>query len=253
MTGSGTLEKKVAIITGGTKGLGYGMSVAFAQAGANVVVCSRTPLECSAVSQELSRYGKRCLGISADITKLEEIENLVQSVTDIFGTIDVLVNNAGTNFSMPVVKVTSDIWDAILSVHLKGPFFCAQVVGKQMIKQKHGKIINISSILGTIGEPNSSVYAIAKGGVNQLTRALAIEWAPYNIQVNAIAPGYVATKLTKEILEDEKIAKYIIRKIPLKRLGLPEDIAGGAVYLASDLANYVTGQIFHIDGGWTAQ
>lgn len=253
MLGFANLKNKVAIITGGTKGLGYAISVAFAQAGANVIVCSRTPSECIAVSQELSQYNKDCRGISVDITDSKDIEKLVVRVMDVFGRIDALVNNAGTDFWMPAVEVTRDIWDRVLDVNLKGQFFCAQAIGRQMIQQKKGKIINISSILGTIGEMDCSVYAITKGGVNQLTRALAIEWAPYNIQVNAIAPGYVATELTEKVMDDEKAAKYIMRKTPLKRLGFPDEVAAGAVYLASEAANYITGQILHIDGGWTVQ
>jgi len=250
---SGDLENKIAIVTGGTKGIGYGMALGLARAGAHVAVVSRTKPECERVSMEIKQLGRQSLAISADVSKVDSVYEMVARVVEKFGRVDILVNNAGVSFSKPAVEISEEEWDYILNINLKGLFFCAQAAGKQMIKQKRGKIINVASILGLVGEYFVSPYCAAKGGVVQLTRALALEWSPYNIQVNAIAPGYVLTNLNKAELSNEKIYKYIIKKTPQRRLGKVEDMVGLTVFLASNSSDYITGQVIPVDGGWTAQ
>jgi len=247
------LTGKVAIVTGSTKGLGHGMAVALANAGANIVVVSRTPAECEQVAKEIAELGVETLSAPTDVSKPENIQGLVDKVIAKFGKIDILVNNAGTAVTKPAEQLTIEDWDRVVDVNLKGVFLMAQAVGREMIKQKSGKIINIASMFGLVGDKNVLPYLASKGGVVQLTRGLALEWTKYNIQVNAVAPGYVKTPINAKEFADEKVYNYIIGKTPMRRLGTVEDIAGAVVYLASSASNYVTGSTVTVDGGWTAQ
>lgn len=169
-----------------------------------------------------------------------------------FGHIDILVNNAGVNITQWAVDVTEEAWDRVLDTNLKALFFCAQTVGKVMIRQKKGKIINVSSQTGTVAIPQRAAYCSSKGGVNQLTKLLAIEWAQYNINVNAIAPTFIETPFTKPMFEKEGFREYVLGNIPLGRVGTPDDVTGAVIYLASEASNMVTGHILLVDGGWTA-
>jgi 2-deoxy-D-gluconate 3-dehydrogenase len=169
-----------------------------------------------------------------------------------FGHIDILVNNAGINIPQWAVDVTEEAWDDILDTNLKGLFFCAQAVGKVMIQQRKGKIINISSQTGTVAIPERAAYCSSKGGVNLLTKVLAVEWAQYNINVNAIAPTFIETPFSKPMFENTGFREYVLENIPLGRIGQPQDVVGGLIYLASEASNLVTGHILLIDGGWTA-
>ncbi|MFZ7104565.1 MAG: SDR family NAD(P)-dependent oxidoreductase [Peptococcaceae bacterium] len=247
------LSNKVAIVTGATKGLGYGMALGLAQAGADVVVVSRTPADCRKVAAEIADLGRDPLALPTDVSKPESIENLVNSTLEKYGKIDILVNNAGTAVTQKAEDLTEEDWDRVVDTNLKGVFLLAQAVGKEMIKQNRGKIINIASIFGLVGDKSVLPYLASKGGVLQLTRGLALEWARYNIQVNAVAPGYVMTPMNEKELRDEKVYNYITKKIPMRRLGEIGDIAGAVIYLASDAANYVTGSTIAVDGGWLAQ
>ncbi|HHV72886.1 MAG TPA: glucose 1-dehydrogenase [Clostridia bacterium] len=248
-----SLKDKVAIVTGSTKGIGKGIAFGLAQAGANVVVVSRHQNDCDRVAAEIAQLGVETLPVAADVTKMKDIENLVNSTLARFGRIDILVNNAGTALTKKAEEITEEDWDRVLDVDLKGVFFCAQAVGKQMIKQKRGKIINIGSILGTVADRQVLPYCVSKGGVAQMTKALALEWAKYNIQVNSLCPGYVITPMNEADLRNEKIASHILRKIPVRRLGEVEDMVGAAIFLASEASNYMTGQSIFVDGGWTAE
>jgi 2-deoxy-D-gluconate 3-dehydrogenase len=187
-----------------------------------------------------------------DVTKVPEIHLMVEESLRTFGHIDILVNNAGVNFPQWAVDVTEETWNQIIDTNLKGLFFCAQAVGKVMIQQKKGKIINISSQSGSVGLPQRAAYCSSKGGVNLLTKVLAIEWAKYNIHVNAIAPTYIETPMTKPMLEKDEFRNYVLGNIPLGRVGKPEDVTGAVIYLASEASNMVTGHVLLIDGGWTA-
>lgn len=247
------LTGKTALVTGATKGLGYGMALALAQAGADIVVVSRTPADCRRVAAEITAMGRKALAAPTDVSQKQAIEKLVSKVVDNFGKIDILVNNAGTAVTKPAENLTEDEWDRVIDTNLKGVFIMAQSVGREMIKQKKGKIINISSMFGLVGDKAVLPYLASKGGVIQLTKGLALEWAKHNIQVNAVAPGYVKTSMNEKEFSEEKIYNYIVGKIPMRRLGKVEEIAGAVVFLASDVANYITGTTLAVDGGWLAQ
>lgn len=247
------LTGKVAIVTGATKGLGYGMAVGLAQAGADIAVVSRTAADCAKVAAELQAMGRKAVPVPADVSKPAAVQKLVDLVAAEYGKIDILVNNAGTAVTKPAENLTEEDWDRVTDINLKAVFLMAQTVGKQMIKQKSGKIINVSSIFGFVGDKAVLPYLASKGGVLQITRGLALEWAKHNIQVNAVAPGYVMTPINEKELSQEKIYNYITGKIPMRRLGKVEEIAGAVVFLASEAANYVTGTCIAVDGGWLAQ
>jgi len=247
------LTNKVAIVTGSTKGIGRGIIEALAKAGADVVVVSRNQDDCNQVAEKIKEFGHDALPVAADVTNLNAIEALVKKVIEHYGKIDILVNNAGSAITKKAEDLTEADWDRVLNVDLKGVFFCAQAVGRQMIIQKHGKIINLASILGLVGDRQVLPYCVAKGGVIQMTKALALEWARHNIQVNAICPGYVVTPMNEADLKNEKIHDHIIKKIPMRRLGEICDMVGSAVFMSSKAADYMTGQTLVLDGGWTSE
>jgi len=246
------LSEKVAIVTGAGRGMGYHIALALAKYGADLVICSRTLSELERVEAEIKKLGGRVLIQQMDVTKIPEIYAMVEQSIRAFGHIDILVNNAGINITQWAVDVTEEAWDRVMDTNLKALFFCAQAVGRVMIQQKKGKIINISSQTGTVAIPQRAAYCSSKGGVNQLTKLLAIEWGPYNINVNAVAPTFVETPFTKPMFEKEGFREYVLGNIPLGRVGQPEDIIGAVIYLASEASNLVTGHILLIDGGWTA-
>ncbi|MGZ3524005.1 MAG: SDR family NAD(P)-dependent oxidoreductase [Thermodesulfobacteriota bacterium] len=246
------LSGKVAIVTGAGRGMGYHIALALAKYGADIVVCSRTASELKRVGAEIEKLRRKALIQQVDVTKVSEIHAMVERSVKAFGHIDILVNNAGVNITQWAVDVTEEAWDRVLDTNLKALFFCAQAVGRVMIRQKKGKIINISSQTGTIAIPQRAAYCSSKGGVNQLTKLLAIEWAQYNINVNAIAPTFIETPFTKPMFEKEGFREYVLGNIPLGRIGKPDDVTGAVVYLASEASNLVTGHILLVDGGWTA-
>jgi len=246
------LSSKVAIVTGAGRGIGYHIALALAKYGADIVVCSRTVSELERVGAEIEKLGRRVLIQQMDVTRIPEIYAMVEQSTKAFGHIDILVNNAGVNITQWAVDVTEEAWDKVVDTNLKALFFCAQAVGKVMIRQKKGKIINISSQTGTVAIPQRAAYCSSKGGVNQLTKLLAIEWAQYNINVNAIAPTFIETPFSKPMFEKEGFREYVLGNIPLGRVGQPEDVVGGVIYLASEASDLVTGHVLLIDGGWTA-
>ncbi len=253
MTYEFDLSGKVAVVTGSTKGIGRGIIDGLAIAGADVVVVSRNRQDCERVAEEIRGHGRQALPFSADLTKTVEIYNLVETVVSHFGKIDVLFNNAGAAMVKKAEELTEEDWDFILNIDLKAVFFCAQAVGQQMIRQKSGKIINVSSIMGLVGDKQVLPYCVAKGGVIQMTKALALEWSRHNINVNALCPGYVATNINQQEFENEAALNYVIKKIPAHRLGTVDEMVGASVFLASEASNYMTGQSLVIDGGWTAE
>lgn len=253
MSSAFNLSGKTAIITGATRGIGHGLAVGLAKAGANIVVVSRSSADCEQVAEEIAAFGVKTLAAPADMTCIHDIENVVAKAAAAFPAIDILINNAGTALTKRAEEVTEEDWDHVLNLDLKGVFFCCQAAGKVMIRQQHGKIINVASILGLVGEKLVAPYCAAKGGVIQLTRALALEWARYNIQVNALCPGYVETSINAKELQNQKMRDYITGKTAARRLGKIEDLTGAALYLSSAASNYMTGQTLTVDGGWTAQ
>ncbi len=246
------LTGQVAFVTGAGRGLGRHIALALARYGANLVICSRTLSELEEVAAETASLGREALVQRADMTLTSDIENVVAAAVQRFGRIDILVNNAGINIPQWAEEVTEEAWDRVLNINLKGLFFCAQAVGKVMIRQQRGKIINVSSQAGSVGLIKRAAYCSSKGAVNQLTRVLAVEWAKHKINVNAIAPTFVETPMTKPMFEDTEFRKYIFENILFDRAAQPKDVVGAVIYLASPASDMVTGHILHIDGGWTA-
>ena len=247
------LTGKTAIVTGGSKGIGFGMACALANVGADIVVVSRNLAEGEQAAAEIKGMGRKAIAISCDVTDAAAVDAMVGKAVATFGKVDILLNNAGMNIRKPIVDLTAEEWDRVLDTNLKGIFLVAQRVGQEMIKQKSGKVINIASILGMIGLPMLGPYAASKGGIVQLTKVLALEWAQYNINVNAIAPAYIRTPMTEGWLTDKERLNAILASTPMGRLGGVEDLAGPVVFLASDMASYVTGHTLMVDGGWVAR
>lgn len=245
------LDGKVALVTGAGRGIGYEIALALAGYGADVAVCSRTTGELEKIREAVEKLGRRAMAIRADVTKVPEIQDMVGRVVGAFGRIDILVNNAGINIPQFAVDVTEEAWDSVMDINLKGLFFCAQAVGRVMIAQKSGKIINISSQTGTVAIPKRAAYCASKGGVNQLTKLLALEWAQHGINVNAVAPTFIETPFTEPMFKDKSFRRFVDENIPLGRVGKPSDVTGAVVYLASPASDLVTGLILLVDGGWT--
>jgi 2-deoxy-D-gluconate 3-dehydrogenase len=245
------LTGKVAIVTGGYRGLGRGMAIGLAKAGADVVLVDRE--EANETADVVRSLGRKTLTLSADLMSIDRIPAIVQKTIETFGTVDILVNNAGTIRRTPAVDYSEKDWDDIMAVNAKTVFFFSQAVGRDMMKRKYGKIINIASLLSFQGGILVPAYAASKGAVAQVTKALANEWASSGINVNAIAPGYMATDNTKALREDAQRSKAILERIPAGRWGTPEDLAGVAVFLASPASDYVNGHVLVVDGGWLAR
>jgi NAD(P)-dependent dehydrogenase (short-subunit alcohol dehydrogenase family) len=246
------LTEKVAIVTGAGRGLGYAIALSLAKFGADVVLCSRSISELEKVAEKVQKMGRQTLIHRLDIMDIQRIKPMVDKVVRTFGHIDILVNNAGVNRPQWAVDLTEENWDLVMNTNLKGLFFCSQAVGRVMINQKKGKIINISSDAGTVGLPRRAVYCASKGGVNLLTKVLAIEWAEHNINVNAIGPAFIETPLTQPMLKEKDFRDYVLGNTPLGRVGKPQDVTGAVVFLASEASDYMTGHVMLVDGGWTA-
>lgn len=244
---------KTVIITGATKGIGREFANAFASHGANVVITSRSQADCDKVSNEIANtYKVKALGIGMDVTKKDIIVAMLEKVVSEFGVVDILVNNAGSAITKKAEDLTEEDWDRVIDIDLKGVFLCSSVVGKHMIEQKKGIIINTASMLGLAAEKMVLPYCVAKSGVLQMTRALALEWSKYNIRVNAICPGYIKTPMNAVELEAEKISRHILSRTPMGRYGTTDEMCGAVLFLASEASSYMTGQYILLDGGRTA-
>lgn len=249
------LKNKVALVTGSRRGIGQGIALALAQAGANVAVTDIDQADCQKVVDQIKEIGQDGLAIKLDVTSREEVEKAIKMTVEKFSKIDILVNNAGIAQLKPFLELTEADWDRTLGINLKGMFLCSQAAAKEMVKNKYGKIVNIASIASGqvgIGFLNTAHYCASKGGVTALTEALALELAPYGINVNAIGPGVIETPMTQDILADEAAKKGMLMRIPKGRLGQPKDVASAVVFLASDEADYITGATLFVDGGWLA-
>ena len=248
------LKDKIAIITGGGSGLGLEMSKTLARYEAKVVIADVRKEEGAnaAISINKEVGTDRAIPIQTDVSEKESVHRMVEEVLRQHKRIDILVNSAGINIRKAFVEYEEDEWDKILNVNLKGVFLCCQEVGKVMIRQQKGKIINISSALEKIGQEHRGPYAASKGGVSQLTKVLAIEWAPYHININCIAPGFMKTPLISKVIEqDSNFYSYIKQVVPMGHIGNPEDLEGAVLLLASEASNYITGQSIFVDGGWS--
>jgi NAD(P)-dependent dehydrogenase (short-subunit alcohol dehydrogenase family) len=246
-----SLKDKVALITGASRGIGQAAAIGLAQTGADVAIASRKLPDLEKVAEEIRKTGKKCLPVAAHIGKMEEINNLVKRVLEEFGKIDILVNNAGTNPTMAqAIDVDERAWDSIMNLNLKGLFFLSQAVAKVMKGKGGGKIINVASVAG-ISPDILPIYSISKAGVIMATKVMAQQWAPYNIRVNAIAPGLTKTRFSEALWKNPNILQMAMSRTPMARPAEPEEMVGAIIYLASDASSYVTGQIIAIDGGIT--
>jgi NAD(P)-dependent dehydrogenase (short-subunit alcohol dehydrogenase family) len=246
------LSGKTALVTGATRGLGEVAAVALAKAGASVAVCGRSQPDMERVTSGIEATGGKAMPFSLDVLKKAEVEKTVAQVLDQFGGIDILVNNAGVNFRVPVLEFPEDEWDRILATNLKGYFLMAQAVAPGMLERGYGKIINMSSILGAVGLPMQAAYASSKGGVDQLTKVMALEWAKEGVRVNAIGPTYFETELVAQLRDDPERFNFINERTPMGRWGYPEELEGIVIFLAAPASDFITGQTIYIDGGWTA-
>jgi NAD(P)-dependent dehydrogenase (short-subunit alcohol dehydrogenase family) len=248
------LDGRRALVTGGAKGLGRVIATALAEAGAEVAIASRTLAACQAAAQEIgAATGRRTVAFAADVAQAAEVEHLAEAVESALGPIDILVNNAGINIRGAAGELSEAEWDAVIATNLKAPFWCARVFGLGMRKRGWGRVINLGSILSVVAIPGRAPYASSKAGVLNLTRVLALEWAATGVTVNAICPGPFATEMNQQLLSDPVKYQAFVEKIPLGRWGELHEIAGAAVFLASDAASFVTGSALFVDGGWTAQ
>jgi gluconate 5-dehydrogenase len=252
MTDLFDLTGKVAVVVGGAGGLGKAQALGLAGAGADVAVASRNLDSLKAVAKEIEAKGRKSLAVRVDVVDEKQVKAMVETIMKIFHHIDILVNAAGLAIRKPADSFPIDEWQQVMDINTRGTFLCCQAVGRIMINQKRGKIINVSSVRGRYGLPAGyAAYCPSKGAVDTLTRTLACEWAKHNVLVNAIAPTVVETELTKGLLADAEYAKTLKARIPMGRWALTDDIVGPTIFFASDAANFVTGQILYIDGGVT--
>ncbi|WP_408008321.1 glucose 1-dehydrogenase [Pseudalkalibacillus sp. A8] len=243
------LTGKVALVTGGNRGLGKAISLALADAGADVLIVSRTGASDKLIN-EIEEKGRRCGTIAFDLAAIDQFDELVEKATEQFGEIDILVNNAGVQRRSDAVEFCQEDWDFVQNVNSKAVFFLCQAFGKRMIEGGSGKIINLASLLSFQGGYRVPAYAGSKGAVALFTKSLSNEWAGKGVNVNAVAPGYIATDMNEALITDEKRSSEILGRIPAGRWGQPEDIAGAVVFLATPAANYVNGEVLVVDGGW---
>jgi NAD(P)-dependent dehydrogenase (short-subunit alcohol dehydrogenase family) len=243
------LDGKVALVTGGGRGLGKAMVLALAEAGANVAVLGRTVKEIEETAGEIKKMERKALAVPTDILQPQDVEKAVQMTLKELGQIDILVNNSGTTLVKSILDLSLEEWNRIIQTNLTGVFIISKVVGKHMVERKQGKVINIASVAGVRGVTTLSAYGASKAGVIQLTRCMAAEWARYNIRVNAIAPGYFYTSMSAPGLDNDKVRDAILSKIPLRRVGQPEELGPLVVYLASEASDFMTGETIFIDGG----
>jgi len=245
------LSGKVAIVTGTSRGLGQYFGRALAKAGADLVITSRKLSSLTKFKQEIESLGRKALAVQVDVLSQGDIENMVKAAIKEYGKIDILVNNAGLNIRSPSADFSWEDWDTVLDTNLKGNFFCARAVAKEMIQRRHGRIINMGSCTCVFGMEGIAPYTASRGGVLMMTKSLAAEWGKYGITVNVLAPGWFKTAQNAALYENKKWVEYITSRIPLNRPGQPHDLDGAVIFLASDASAYITGQIILVDGGFT--
>ena len=241
------LNGKITLITGGAQGIGKEVALAFSKAGASLALCDVNQETLDVTANEINALGGQCIGIKADVTNNDDVENVVAKTLDKYGRIDILINNAGITRDNLLVRMSEQDWDLVLAVNLKGVFLFTKHIAKVMMKQRAGKIVNIASIIGLMGNAGQANYAASKGGVISLTKTTAKELAKRGINVNAIAPGFIQTAMTDKLSDNVK--EQMMKMIPLGLLGNPKDIANTALFLASEYSDYITGQVITVDGG----
>ena len=247
------LTGQVALVTASARGIGKACALALAEAGADIILGLRKKDSAGTLVKQIQKLGREVLPVQMDVTQMQEIHEAVQAGVQHFNHIDILVNNAGIGAPNPAEHVTEQDFDETLAVNLKGTFFTAQAVGKVMIKQRRGRIINISSQAGFVALHTESVYCMTKAAISHLTKCLALEWARYNITVNAVAPTFIETPGTKKWLDNRSFRASVQKRIPLGRIGSPAEVAGPVLFLASPAASLITGETLMVDGGWTIQ
>ena len=248
------IKGQTGIVTGASSGLGMTFAETLAETGVNLVIAARRYEKLMEVAEDLSgKHGVKVTLVKTDVSREEQVINMVETAIDNFGSLEILVNNAGIASLSPTTEMSLEEWGKVIDVNLTGVFLCARAAAIEMIKKRHGKIVNIASIYGAVGDifPTAPYYA-SKGAVINLTRSLAVEWTPHGINVNAIAPGFFPSEMTASVFQDEQALKYILSRTPLGRTGEPLDLKAALIYLASPASNYVTGQTILVDGGWTA-
>jgi NAD(P)-dependent dehydrogenase (short-subunit alcohol dehydrogenase family) len=248
------LDGKTALITGGARGLGKTMAIALAEAGADIALAGRSRDSCEGTAKEIAdATGRTVRAFEADVTGSADVTRLADEVTAACGGIDILINNAGTNIRGTLDKLSEQDWDTVVDTNLKGPFLCARAFGPQMVARGWGRVINLASIMSVIALPGRAPYASSKAGVLGLTRVLALEWAGTGVTCNAICPGPFATDMNRQLLNDPVAYQQFVNQIPLGRWGELDELAGAAVFLASEASSFVTGSSLFVDGGWTAR
>ena len=244
---------QVALVTGASRGIGHDLVLALAAAGARVAAGARAVDDVEAVVAEARDAGGDATGLAIDLTDRGSIDRAVEETVDRFGRLDVLVNNAGLGTNHDALDATEEEWDELFAVNVRGLFFACQSAGRQMVEQRHGRIVNMASQAGLVGIPRHAAYSASKGAVIALTRVLALEWAPFGVTVNAIAPTFIRTPGTAERLDRPEFLADVVERIPVGRVGTTTDVAGAVLYLASPAASLVTGTVLVVDGGWTAR
>jgi len=243
-----SLDGKVAVITGSSRGIGKKLALGFAEAGASVVLAARTVTELEATAQEITAQGGKALAVPTDVTNSAQVSDMVRTAIEEFGRIDVLVNSAGIAEWTSLLDMNEEAWDRVIDLNLKSVYLCARTVGRVMVEQRSGSIINLSSGSATATVANQAHYSAAKAGLNQFTRVLAVEWGPFNVRVNAISPGLIATRRAQDVLGPALFEKFS-KAAPLGRVGQPDDLLGLAVFLASEASAYISGVIIPVAGG----
>jgi gluconate 5-dehydrogenase len=245
------LEGRVAVVTGASGGIGKAIALALAAHGAEVLVAGRNPDKTRAAAAEVAAGGRRAAPFLLEITSRASAEDMAAAALKEFGRIDILVNSAGMNIRKEILAISEEDWDQVLTTNLKGVLYCCQAVGRHLVRQEYGKVVNISSISSFLGHPARGAYAASKGGLVQLTRVMATEWAPHHVNVNAISPAAVDTPFIDGLKKDRQRLDRELERIPLARIGTPADVAGAAVFLASRASDFITGQNLFVDGGRT--
>jgi len=241
------LEGRVALVTGGGRGIGRDIALLFAREGADVVICDVNMEIAKTTQKEIENLGRRSMSFETDVTVLKRVEEMTNLILDNFKHLDILVNNAGITKDNLLLRMSEDDWDRVLAVNLKGVFNCTKAASKLMIKQRYGKIVNIASIIGIMGNAGQANYAASKGGIISFTKSVAKELASRNVNANAVAPGFIQTAMTEKLTEEQR--NVMLANIPLNRLGVPGDVAQACLFLASSESDYITGQTIVVDGG----
>lgn len=247
-----SLENKVAIITGASGDLGFAISKAYVEAGATVVLAGRDQNKLNNTVQRLGRTLDRVMTCVVDVADANQVDAMIDDVLQRFGCIDILVTAAGVQYRCPVVTFNHEAWNKVLQINLNGTFYCAQAAAKHMISKQSGRIIMITSLTAEIGIPNIAAYAASRGGIRQLCKTMAVEFARHGVTVNCVGPGRFRTKMTEDVFVDTSKREKFLDVIPMGRAGVPDDLAGVSVFLASDASSYITGQSIYVDGGWLA-